>query len=287
MPAAALRHRTLVAANLSAFFIFGAFFSFIFLGSLLMQQVLGYSPTKTGVSWLATSVTAFIASGLTGARLVERSASASCSLPVSRCWRSACCGWHVCRPMPITCRTCCRRSSRPGWRSACARRRCRSARCPAWPSRRRAGLGLVETMREIGGAAGVAAVATALVSRAGLDGFHAGFVLIASWVVGSAHRGGSVPTSLSVGGGRAGRRDGRSGGRRGARARAGPGRESLRPRPARLSPAPGDASRAIRPARPRPGSKTRAERARGDGGFADRRRKPELATASVRASSRW
>ena len=34
-------------------------------------------------------------------------------------------------------------------------------------------------MREIGGAAGVAAVATALVSRAGLDGFHAGFVLIA------------------------------------------------------------------------------------------------------------
>ena len=70
VPAAALRHRTLVAANLSAFFTFGAFFSFIFLGSLMMQQVLGYSPTKTGVSWLATSVTAFIASGLTGARLV-------------------------------------------------------------------------------------------------------------------------------------------------------------------------------------------------------------------------
>ena len=34
-------------------------------------------------------------------------------------------------------------------------------------------------MREIGGAAGVAAVSTALVSQAGLDGFHAGFVLIA------------------------------------------------------------------------------------------------------------
>ena len=59
-----------MAANLSAFFTFGAFFSFIFLGSLMMQQVFGYSPTKTGVSWLATSVTAFIASGLTGARLV-------------------------------------------------------------------------------------------------------------------------------------------------------------------------------------------------------------------------
>ena len=34
VPGAALRHRTLVAANLSAFFTFGAFFSFIFLGSL-------------------------------------------------------------------------------------------------------------------------------------------------------------------------------------------------------------------------------------------------------------
>src|SRR4051812_48989474 len=72
VPAAALRHRSLVAANLSAFFTFGAFFSFIFLGSLLMQQVLGYSPTKTGVSWLATSVTAFVASGLTGGLLVGK-----------------------------------------------------------------------------------------------------------------------------------------------------------------------------------------------------------------------
>ena len=33
-------------------------------------------------------------------------------------------------------------------------------------------------MREIGGAAGVAAVSTALVSRAGLDGFRAAFVVI-------------------------------------------------------------------------------------------------------------
>jgi sugar phosphate permease len=38
--------------------------------------------------------------------------------------------------------------------------------------------GLVETMREIGGAAGVAAVATVLVSRTGLEGFHAAFLVI-------------------------------------------------------------------------------------------------------------
>jgi Major Facilitator Superfamily len=38
--------------------------------------------------------------------------------------------------------------------------------------------GLVETMREIGGATGVAAVSTALVSRAGLDRFRVAFVVI-------------------------------------------------------------------------------------------------------------
>jgi sugar phosphate permease len=38
--------------------------------------------------------------------------------------------------------------------------------------------GLVESMREIGGAAGVAAVSTVLVTGAGLDGFHAAFAVI-------------------------------------------------------------------------------------------------------------
>jgi sugar phosphate permease len=38
--------------------------------------------------------------------------------------------------------------------------------------------GLVETMREVGVAAGVAAVSTVLVSRTGLDGFHAAFAAI-------------------------------------------------------------------------------------------------------------
>ena len=70
VPGAAVRNRTLVAANLSAFFLFGAFFAFIFLGSLLMQQVLGYSPTRTGVAWLATTATSFFAAGIAGAKLV-------------------------------------------------------------------------------------------------------------------------------------------------------------------------------------------------------------------------
>jgi hypothetical protein len=37
----------------------------------------------------------------------------------------------------------------------------------------------VETMREVGGAAGVAGVATVLVAGSGIDGFHTAFVIIA------------------------------------------------------------------------------------------------------------
>jgi EmrB/QacA subfamily drug resistance transporter len=71
VPAVALRNRTMVAADLAAFLLYGAVFSFIFLGSLLMQQLLFYSPTRTGLAWLATSVTAFVAAGIAGARLVS------------------------------------------------------------------------------------------------------------------------------------------------------------------------------------------------------------------------
>ncbi len=71
VPFVALKNRTMVAADLAAFLLFGAFFSFIFLASLLMQQLLLYSPTETGVAWLATSITAFLAAGITGARLVS------------------------------------------------------------------------------------------------------------------------------------------------------------------------------------------------------------------------
>jgi EmrB/QacA subfamily drug resistance transporter len=70
IPGSVARQRTLVAANLSSFFLFGALFAFIFLGSLLMQQVLAYSPTHTGVAWLATTVTSFFAAGIAGAKLV-------------------------------------------------------------------------------------------------------------------------------------------------------------------------------------------------------------------------
>jgi EmrB/QacA subfamily drug resistance transporter len=180
VPASALKNRTLVAANLSAFFAFSAFFSFIFIGSLLMQQVLGYSATKTGVSWLATSATAFVASALAGSRLVaivgvRRLVVTGLSLlAIGAVWLTqvpadadyltdllpafllAGVAIGLCAP-----------SLQIGGLSGVADAETGFA------------AGLVETMREIGGAAGVAAVSTALASQAGLDGFHAGFVVIA------------------------------------------------------------------------------------------------------------
>lgn len=71
IPAAAARSRSIVAACVAALFTFGALFSFIFLGSLLMQELLRYSPTRTGVGWLAATLVSFVAAVVTGARLVD------------------------------------------------------------------------------------------------------------------------------------------------------------------------------------------------------------------------
>jgi MFS family permease len=60
----------MVAADVVMFLLFGSFFAFIFLASLLMQQALAYSPTQTGIAWLATTVTVSLAAGVAGARLV-------------------------------------------------------------------------------------------------------------------------------------------------------------------------------------------------------------------------
>jgi EmrB/QacA subfamily drug resistance transporter len=179
VPAIAVKNRTLVAANLSAFFTFSAFFSFIFLASLLMQQVLGYSPTKTGLAWLATSATAFMASAVAGAKLVARVGvrrllvTGLTLLAIGMLWltRVPADANYVVDLLPAFLLAgvaigLCAPSAQIGALSGV--------------SESTSGLasGLVETMREIGGAAGVAAVSTVLVSRAGLDGFRAAFVVI-------------------------------------------------------------------------------------------------------------
>jgi EmrB/QacA subfamily drug resistance transporter len=194
VPFAILRNRTMVAADLAAFLLFGAFFAFIFLGSLMMQQLLAYSPTRTGVAWLATSLTAFLAAGFTGARLA--SAVGVRRLLVGGMTLLALgVAWLVRVPAGADYPT----DILPAFLLAGI---AIGLSAPAVQIGALSGVagsavglasGLVETMREVGGAVAIAAVTTVLVARsddagatagpaareaAAFDAFQAAFVVI-------------------------------------------------------------------------------------------------------------
>jgi len=63
LPLRLFRLRTLAGSNAVGFLLGASFFSFFFTGTLYMQQVLGYSALKTGLAWLATSVTVLALAG--------------------------------------------------------------------------------------------------------------------------------------------------------------------------------------------------------------------------------
>src|SRR5438034_7106140 len=64
LPLRIFRLRSVAAANAVGLLLGGSFFGFIFIGTLYMQQVLGYSPLQTGVAWLAASLTSVALAGL-------------------------------------------------------------------------------------------------------------------------------------------------------------------------------------------------------------------------------
>ena len=64
MPLRIFRLRTVAAANAVGLLLGASFFGFIFVGTLYMQQVLGYSALQTGVAWLAASLTSVALAGL-------------------------------------------------------------------------------------------------------------------------------------------------------------------------------------------------------------------------------
>jgi EmrB/QacA subfamily drug resistance transporter len=179
VPGSSVRNRTLAAANLSAFFTFGAFFAFIFLGSLLMQQVLGYSATRTGVAWLATTATSFVAAAITGGKLVALVgvrrllvvAQSLLAISVLLLTRIPAGGSFATDLLPALLL-----AGVAGGMAAPAAQI--GALSGVTNSMTGLASGLLETMREIGGAVGVAAVSTVLVSRAGVNAFHAAF-----WVI--------------------------------------------------------------------------------------------------------
>ncbi len=74
MPLRIFRLRTLAGANAVGLLLGGSFFAFIFVGTLYMQQVLGYSALKTGLAWLAASLTSMAFAGLSQALVTRISA---------------------------------------------------------------------------------------------------------------------------------------------------------------------------------------------------------------------
>jgi EmrB/QacA subfamily drug resistance transporter len=178
VPGSVVRNRSLVAANVTAFFAQAALLSFIFIASLLMQQVVGYSPAITGAAWLSTTVTVLPAA-MVGGRLAARIGvrwllvTGLSAVTLGTLWltRTPLHANYVTDLLPAFLLVgvgfgLCGPALQIGALSGVTR----SA----------AGLasGLVETMREIGGAAGVAAVATVLVGGSGLTGFHTAFAVI-------------------------------------------------------------------------------------------------------------
>ncbi|MGH3103898.1 MAG: MFS transporter [Gaiellaceae bacterium] len=71
MPFSIFRLRTLTGANVAGFMLGTALFAMFLMLTLYMQQVLGYSPLKTGIAYLAVAGTAIVWSGV-AAQLVNR-----------------------------------------------------------------------------------------------------------------------------------------------------------------------------------------------------------------------
>ena len=63
LPLRLFRLSTLAGSNAVGFLLTASFYTFIFIGTLYMQQVLGFSAVKTGLAWLTTSVTALAFAG--------------------------------------------------------------------------------------------------------------------------------------------------------------------------------------------------------------------------------
>jgi hypothetical protein len=64
MPLRIFRLRTVAGANAVGFLLGASFYTFIFVGTLYLQQVLGYSALRTGVTWLTTSLVSVAFAGL-------------------------------------------------------------------------------------------------------------------------------------------------------------------------------------------------------------------------------
>ena len=80
LPLRLFRLSTVAGSNAVGFLLTASFYSFIFLGTLYMQQVLGFSALETGLAWLAASVTSVAFAGLSQMLVTKTSAKAVMAL---------------------------------------------------------------------------------------------------------------------------------------------------------------------------------------------------------------
>ena len=64
MPFSIFRKRTLTGANVVGLMVGGSLFAMFFFITLYMQQVLGYSPIKAGLSYLPLSIAIIVSAGV-------------------------------------------------------------------------------------------------------------------------------------------------------------------------------------------------------------------------------
>jgi EmrB/QacA subfamily drug resistance transporter len=74
MPLRIFQTRTLAGANAVGVLLGGGFFAYIFIGTLYMQQVLGYSALTTGLAWLVMALSSVAFAGLAQALVTRGSA---------------------------------------------------------------------------------------------------------------------------------------------------------------------------------------------------------------------
>ncbi|HET8619886.1 MAG TPA: MFS transporter [Acidimicrobiales bacterium] len=83
VPLGVFRRGTFTAANVVAALLWAAFFATIFQGTLYFQQTLGYSAVETGAAWLASTMSSLVVAGAVAPRFVGRF-GASTSLVVGQ-----------------------------------------------------------------------------------------------------------------------------------------------------------------------------------------------------------
>jgi EmrB/QacA subfamily drug resistance transporter len=72
LPMRMLRHRSVAGANLVGMLLGGSFYGFLFVGTLYLQEVKGFSALATGLAWLIASLTSISLAGLSQSAVTRR-----------------------------------------------------------------------------------------------------------------------------------------------------------------------------------------------------------------------